>query len=104
MDGSESRFSWKADGNYFVVNLGTDRGRKCHTRDHMMGVFRSPARSDATGDGLVQSVSEKSWAGMKSVVAWQPSAGIIAGADCIVRNGVEVNRVIFWEKNGLRHL
>lgn len=36
--------------------------------------------------------------------AWQPSGGIIAGNDFINSNGKKVNRVIFWEKNSLRHL
>jgi hypothetical protein len=33
---------------------------------------------------------------MSPLVAWQPSAGIIAGADYINKNGKKVNRVIFW--------
>lgn len=37
-------------------------------------------------------------------MAWQPNGGIIAGADYVEREGVRVYRVIFWEKNGLRHL
>lgn len=41
---------------------------------------------------------------MTSLVSWQPSAGIIAGADYINKAGKKINRVIFWEKNGLRHL
>lgn len=36
--------------------------------------------------------------------AWQPSGGIIAGNDFINSNGKKINRVIFWEKNSLRHL
>ena len=50
-------FSWKADGSYFALNIQTDKGRKCHTRDHMLGIFRSASKSDPTEDGLVQSVS-----------------------------------------------
>lgn len=41
---------------------------------------------------------------MGSYVAWQPNGGIIAGTDFINKSGKKVNRVIFWEKNGLRHL
>lgn len=41
---------------------------------------------------------------MMGLVAWQPSAGIIAGADYVNKGGKKINRVIFWEKNGLRHL
>lgn len=33
---------------------------------------------------------------MTKLVAWQPSAGIIAGADFINRQGKKINRVIFW--------
>ena len=36
--------------------------------------------------------------------AWQPSGGLIAGCDFIDKNGKKINRVIFWEKNSLRHL
>lgn len=97
-------FSWKADGSFFAINFQTNKGRKCHTRDHMLGIFRSPSKSDPNEDGLVQSVSEKSRSQMNSIVAWQPAAGIIAGSDFIVKDGNKINRVIFWEKNGLRHL
>lgn len=70
----------------------------------MLGIFRSPSQSDVDAQGLVQSVSEKSRLNMTNLVAWQPSAGIIAGADFINKAGKKINRVIFWEKNGLRHL
>lgn len=57
MDSFNPKFSWKADGSFFAINIMTDRGRKCHTRDHMLGIFRSPSRSDLESEGLVQSVS-----------------------------------------------
>ena len=41
---------------------------------------------------------------MSNLVAWQPTTNIIAGSDYINRDGKKINRVIFWEKNGLRHL
>ena len=41
---------------------------------------------------------------MSPLVAWQPMTNIIAGSDYINRDGKKINRVIFWEKNGLRHL
>lgn len=41
---------------------------------------------------------------MGSLVSWQPSGGLIAGTDFIIKEGKKMNRVIFWEKNGLRHL
>jgi len=40
------RFSWKADGSFFAINILTDKGRKCHTRDLMLNIFRSPSASD----------------------------------------------------------
>ena len=102
--GRDPRFSWKADGTFFAVNIPTDKGRKCHTRDHMLGMFRSPSPSEPDPNGLVQSVSEKSRPEMGAPVAWQPSGGLIAGCDFITRENTKVNRVIFWEKNSLRHL
>ena len=70
----------------------------------MMGIFRSASKSDPTEDGLVQSVSEKSRSNMSRLVAWQPTTNIIAGSDFFDRDGKKIQRVIFWEKNGLRHL
>lgn len=66
----------------------------------MMNPFVSPSKSDPDPKGLVQSVAEKGRKNMGSSVAWQPSGGIIAGTDEV--DGKQ--RVIFWEKNGLRHL
>lgn len=103
-EGYKPRFSWKADGSFFAINIQTDIGRKCHTRDEMMGIFRSPSLSDPDPEGLVQSVSEKSRANMNQLVSWQPSGGIVAGSDFINLEGKKINRVIFWEKNTLRHL
>ena len=103
-EGYEPRFSWKADGSHFAINIQTDKGRKCHTRDSMLGIFRTPSLSDPDPEGLVQSVSEKSRDNMSKLVSWQPSGGIIAGSDFINQNGKKINRVIFWEKNTLRHL
>lgn len=103
-DSFDPRFSWKADGSFFAINIMTDKGRKCHTRDHMLGIFRSPSLSDPDPQGLVQSVSEKSRDNMGPLVSWQPSGGLIAGVDFINKGGKKINRVIFWEKNGLRHL
>lgn len=79
-----------------AINIQTDKGRKCHTRDNMLGLFRSPAKSDNEADGLVQSVSERSWPNMGNCCAWQPSGGLIAGNDFIDKNGKKINRVIFW--------
>ena len=45
-DSYNPRFTWKQDGTFLATNIQTDKGRKCHTRDSMLGLFRSPARSD----------------------------------------------------------
>lgn len=70
----------------------------------MMNTFISPARSDPKEDGLVQSVSEKGKKSMLGLVSWQPSGSIIAGVDYQIKVGQRQYRIIFWEKNGLRHL
>ena len=97
-------FTWRNDASHFSVNYPTQLGRKAITHDHMMAPFISPAKSDPTPDGLVQSVSEKGKKEMEGVLAWQPSGACIAGVDSIVRGQEKVKRIIFWEKNGLRHL
>lgn len=98
------RFSWRADGTHFIINYQTVNGYKAVTKDQMMGTFISPAKSDPKQDGLVQSVSEKGKKQFLSLVAWQPSGSIVAGVDFKIKNQVKSYRVIFWEKNGLRHL
>ena len=45
-DSYNPRFTWKQDGTYLAINIQTDKGRKCHTRDTQLGLFRSPAKSD----------------------------------------------------------
>lgn len=48
-EGSERpTFSWRVDGSFFTINYATVNGRKITTRDNMMGVFVSPAKSDPT--------------------------------------------------------
>jgi elongator complex protein 1 len=66
----------------------------------MMNPFISPSKSDTDPKGHVQSVAEKGRKNMGPSVAWQPAGGIIAGTDEVDNK----HRVIFWEKNGLRHL
>ena len=41
---------------------------------------------------------------MLDLVSWQPSGGIIAGVDYSTKEEKKAFRIIFWEKNGLRHL
>jgi elongator complex protein 1 len=70
----------------------------------MMNTFISPARGDPKEDGLVQSVSEKGKQSMFGLVSWQPSGSVIAGVDYQLKGTDRQYRIIFWEKNGLRHL
>lgn len=100
--GENSKISWKPDGKYCVINFGiqgTD-SRKCLVRDNLLNVFKSAAKPDNDPKGLVQSVSENPVNGLLSPVSWNPTGNIIAGVDKIDGR----TRVIFWEKNGLRHL
>ena len=41
---------------------------------------------------------------MLGLVSWQPSGSIVAGVDYEQKGEHKQYRVIFWEKNGLRHL
>jgi hypothetical protein len=49
-------------------------------------------------------VSEKGKKNMSGLVSWQPSGSIIAGVDYHLKGENKQYRIIFWEKNGLRHL
>ena len=40
---------------------------------------------------------------MSSLVAWQPSGAIIVGSETI-KSHQSTQKIIIWEKNGLRHL
>lgn len=100
---SAAQFSWRADGDFFVLNYQTVNGHKSLTKDVMMVTFVSASKSDPIEDGLVQSVSEKGRVKMSHLVAWQPSGSIVAGGDFVIQKEEKVQRVIFWEKNGLRH-
>ena len=100
--GENSKISWKPDGKFCVINFGVKgtEGRKCLVRDNLLNVFKSAAKPDADPKGLVQSVSEDAVVGLLNLVAWNPTGNIIAGADQVG----DKTRVVFWEKNGLRHL
>jgi hypothetical protein len=93
---TEAQFSWRPDGNFFILNYKTVNGNKAVTKDIMMNTFISPAKSDPTADGLVQSVSERGKQTMNGLVAWQPSGSIVAGVDSIQKGNTKTNRVIFW--------
>jgi hypothetical protein len=80
---TEAHFSWRPDGNFFIINYKTIHGNKAVTKDIMMNTFISPAKSDPNADGLVQSVSEKGKKAMSALVAWQPSGSIVAGSDLV---------------------
>lgn len=93
---SRPQFSWRADGNYFMLNYETVNGHKAVTKDIMMVTFISPSKSDPNEEGLVQSVSEKGRPKMKGLVAWQPTGSIAAGIDYILEGQSKELRVIFW--------
>jgi len=93
---SEAQFSWRPDGNFFILNYKTVNGYKAVTKDIMMNTFISPAKSDPNSDGLVQSVSERGKQTMSGLAAWQPSGSIIAGVDYIQKGQIKTNRVILW--------
>lgn len=69
-----------------------------------MTTFISPSKSDPNENGFVQSVSEKGKSKFNHLVAWQPSGSVIAGAEYLQKGQKKQYRIIFWEKNGLRHL
>ena len=53
MVNSEAQFSWRPDGNFFILNYKTVYGNKAVTKDIIMNTFISPAKSDPNADGLV---------------------------------------------------
>ncbi|CAK57494.1 unnamed protein product (macronuclear) [Paramecium tetraurelia] len=86
--------SFKNDGKFFSLNYAVQDGRICETYDVQLEKFRSPSKSDPEG-GLVQAIFEKP-RNLVNTVSWQPNSQFIAG--------IQEKQVIFWEKNGLRHL
>ncbi|KAM3137739.1 hypothetical protein pb186bvf_010159 [Paramecium bursaria] len=93
VDGPAS-ISFNIDGKFFSLNYEALNGRIVQTYDSQLEIFQSQSKSDPEG-GLVQTMFEKPKQ-IKNIVAWQPNCGYIAG--------VENQQIIFWEKNGLRHL
>ena len=56
---NDPRFSWRSDGNFFVIlNIDT-KMEESVTRDKMMNLSLVPSKSDPDPKGLVQSVAEK---------------------------------------------
>ncbi|EGR32772.1 inhibitor of kappa light polypeptide gene enhancer in b- kinase complex-associated protein, putative [Ichthyophthirius multifiliis] len=91
-------FSWKADAKFFVCNYPVKNGRKCLTRSVQLEVIKSAAKPESN-NGIVQSVSEQAIQNLQGQVCWQPTSNLIVGYDFFKNN----TRIIFWEKNGLRH-
>ena len=96
---------WRYDSEFFNVLVKTEDGCKSITKDKNLNTFMSPAKSDVEEEGLVQSMTEK-W--RKSVVGsclgWMPNGSLIMSNDeKVLKNGKKEARIIFWEKNSLRH-
>ena len=101
----EADITWKADSRIFAINYLINGGYKCLTRDIKMDIIKGPARADKdTQEINVQSVSEKPIKSMKLPITMMPSGSLIAGFQIIEESDNDVkHKIIFWEKNGLRH-
>jgi elongator complex protein 1 len=76
--------SWRGDGAYFAVNSlqkGSRRAIRVYTRD-----------------AVLESVSEPV-DGLEGTVSWRPAGNLIAG----IQRWNGMTRVVFFERNGLRH-
>ncbi|KAL4476509.1 hypothetical protein ABPG74_010242 [Tetrahymena malaccensis] len=99
-------FAWKADAKFFACNFAVQGGRKSLTRSTELEVFKSAAQPDPDGQNVV-SVSEEPTENLQGPISWQPTGNFIAGVDKKPSRQDKtktLTRVIFWEKNGLRHL
>ena len=88
-----------------MTNFAIEGGRKSLTRDCELNLFRSAAKSDPEG-GFVESIAEKPVQNLKGAHHWQPNAKFIVGWDRKPIKDIPEKystRIIFWEKNGLRH-
>lgn len=87
LDQGEVTLSWRGDGAYVAINSVV------HTDAASRRVIRVFSR-----DGLLDSVSEPV-NGLEGCLSWKPSGSLIAG----VQRLDDQLRVIFFERNGLRH-
>lgn len=103
---NHAEITWKGDSKIFACNYAINGGFKCLTRDTDMNIIKGPARADKdnVAEKNVFSVSEKPVIDMYLPVSMMPSGSLIAGYQVIREEGKnDLNKIIFWEKNGLRH-
>ena len=96
---------WRYDSEFFNIQVKTEEGCKCITKDKNLNTFLSPAKSDEEEDGLVQSMTEK-WRSsvVGSCLTWMPNGSLIMSNDeKVLKNGKKESRIIMFEKNSLRH-
>ena len=83
-DLKETTISWRGDGAYLAVNSIESDSRR---------VIRVYSR-----DGVLESVSEPV-DGLVGALSWRPAGNVLAG----IQYRDDHTRVVFFEKNGLRH-
>lgn len=83
-DAMETIISWRGDGNHVAINSIVSESRR---------VIRVFSR-----EGVLDSVSEPV-DGLIGALSWRPAGNLLAGVQCLD----ESVKVVFFEKNGLRH-
>lgn len=83
-DAKETTISWRGDGNYVAINSIVSESRR------VVRVF--------SREGVLDSVSEPV-DGLVGALSWRPAGNLLAGVQCLD----ESVKVLFFEKNGLRH-
>ena len=83
-DAKETTVSWRGDGAYIAINSIESDSRR---------VIRVFSR-----EGVIDSVSEPV-DGLVGALSWRPAGNLLAG----VQRLIDCIRVVFFEKNGLRH-
>lgn len=83
-DAKETTISWRGDGNYVAINSIVSESRR------VVRVF--------SREGVLDSVSEPV-DGLVGAMSWRPSGNLLTGVKFLD----ESVKVVFFEKNGLRH-
>ena len=83
-DARDNTISWRGDGSYLAVNSIESESRR---------VIRVYSR-----EGVLDSVSEPV-DGLVGALSWRPAGNVLAG----VQYRDDLARVVFFERNGLRH-
>ncbi|OMH80949.1 Elongator complex protein 1 [Zancudomyces culisetae] len=82
-DTGKPKITWRGDGSVFAVSVCGKEGRK-------LRIYRR--------EGILESIGEQIEC-LEGEVAWRPNGAIIAATEKLGH----VYRVIFYERNGLRH-